>query len=72
MAKEVPVMIYGTLLSPQEIADRETWHEKTWLEWEIPKAIEKEVSKFISKKIKSFEKQCGCGLCQLHKKHKHK
>jgi len=67
-AKEVSVNVYGVFFTPEEQRERSTWHETTYLECEIPEALEKELSDLIDQKVKEFEEKCKCGLCQLHKR----
>lgn len=40
------------------------YHKTTYLEWEIPVAIEKECGEFISKAWNNFEKTCKCDMCK--------
>lgn len=39
-------------------------HETTYLEWEIPKKLEKKLNRIIKKKIKGFIKKCKCDFCK--------
>lgn len=68
MALKHEVVVYGVFLTPEEIKERETWHETEWLEWELPKEVEKAATKFIKAELKKFYKKCKCGRCQLRKK----
>jgi len=69
VAKQITVQVFSVGFTDEEIKERSTWHETTWLEIELPEAIEKECSEYVINRIQQFEKSCGCGLCQLHKKH---
>lgn len=69
MAEEITVTVFSAGFTNEEIKERSTWHETTWLEIELPEAIKKECAEFIINKVKEFENKCGCGRCQLHKKH---
>jgi hypothetical protein len=40
------------------------YHETEWLEWELPKEIEKSATKFIEKELKKFHKKCQCENCK--------
>ena len=62
------IQVYGVFFTPEEEKERATWHDETWIEREIPKAIEEEIDKLIDEKIKEFEAHCQCGLCKLHNK----
>ena len=62
------VSVYGCFFSPEELRERAKWHDTTYLEYEIPKKLQKKLWKIIDKEIKQFEKKCGCGRCKLHKK----
>lgn len=68
MATEIIMNVYGLNLSAEELKERSTWHERTWIECEIPVEIESEINAFIDWKLKQFEKKCGCGLCKLNAK----
>lgn len=39
-------------------------HSKTYLECEIPKALEDELEGMIDKRIREFEKSCKCDFCK--------
>jgi hypothetical protein len=68
MAEEKTIRGYGVFFTPEETAERATWHETTCLEYDIPQAIEKKLSKLIEKEVAEFENRCQCGLCKLHQK----
>lgn len=40
-------------------------HETEWLEWELPKKVEKAATKFIKQELKKFYQQCKCDSCKL-------
>lgn len=73
MATETAINVYGLPpLTPKEMIQRMEdkrlgivrYHETTYLEYEIPKALEKELSKMIEKRIEEFEKECQCEDCK--------
>lgn len=44
-----------------------TWkqsHPTTYLEWEIPKKLEKKLNALIKKEIRDFRKVCKCDRCK--------
>lgn len=65
MATQHIMSIYGLNLSEEEIRERQTWHRTTYIETEVPEALEKEILEIIDSKVSSFHKKCGCGLCKL-------
>ena len=63
------ISAYGLDLSALEIERRKKWHTETYIEYEIPKKIEKKLSKIIESEIKKFSKKCKCELCtKINKK----
>jgi len=60
---KIIINAYGIDLSAQEIKRRKKWHTETYIEYEVPKKIEKKLSKIIESEIKKFNKKCKCELC---------
>ena len=67
MASEQNISVYGIFLTAEEMAERATWHETTYLEAEIPAALSKKLDKYITSQVKKFHNKCGCGRCEIHK-----
>lgn len=42
----------------------EKYHDRDWLEWEVPKVLLKELEDIVREKIKKFKETCGCMNCQ--------
>ena len=69
------ISIYGNIETPEEAEQRRKdfeagitrYHETTYLEFEIPQALENELSDFIEKRIKQFEQDCQCEDCKENK-----
>ncbi len=66
MIKGEPVIVYGASFTKEEIEERESWHERTYLEVEIPTELENEINEFIDKKVSQYQSKCGCGYCKLN------
>lgn len=60
------IQVYGVFFTPEELKERESWHKTTWLEYEIPEALYKELCEIIDNKVMEFYKKCNCGLCKLN------
>lgn len=64
--------IYGNMETPEEAQERRKdfelgiirYHDTTYLEYEIPKSLENELSDYIDKKISEFNQQCQCEDCK--------
>lgn len=46
------------------------YHDTTYLEYEIPEALESELSKLIEGRISAFEKECNCEDCKQNRNKK--
>lgn len=70
------VMVYGYLQTPEEIEQERIdkqmgivrHHETTYLEYSIPKELEKELEEMVDKRLAEFEQQCQCEYCKNNRK----
>lgn len=63
----IPIMVYGSF---GPTLSKRQFHGTTYLEYEIPKKLEKELSKLIETKLKEFYKNCKCDSCTERRKRK--
>lgn len=42
---------------------KKQWHGTTYWEWEIPKALEKKLTKMVKDELKKFHNTCKCERC---------
>lgn len=64
--------VYGIFFTPEQLEQQRKdkingivrYHETTYLEYEIPQALENELSDMIEKRISEFEKTCQCEDCK--------
>lgn len=68
---KTPVHVYGIFLTPEQIKELDKYHKTTYLEYEIPKKLERKLNKIIKEEIRLFKKQCNCPSCKPSK-HKNK
>lgn len=54
MNEQKPINVYGINLTDEEIEEWSKREETTYLEYEIPKALENKLSKMIEKEIKYY------------------
>lgn len=64
----MPIWVYGNLNYPD--ANYKKRHATTYLEYEIPKRLEKKLEKYIDKEIAKFDKKCKCAACKSERKNK--
>lgn len=79
MAQSYGISVYGippltTEAIKQKMYDAEHGivrvHDTTYLEYEIPLALENELSEMIEKKLEEFEKTCQCEDCKENRQNK--
>ncbi len=77
MAEEIKgIMVYGNMETPEEAEQRRydvehgivRFHPTTYLECEIPVAIENKLAKMIKKEVEKFERKCKCEYCKENRK----
>lgn len=51
---------------------KKEWHGTTYLEYEIPKQLEKELSKLVENRLNQFYKECQCDNCKENRIRKKK
>jgi hypothetical protein len=65
-------LIYGVFESPEDAEQRRKdveqgivrYHDTTYIEYEIPTALEKELSALIEEKLRAFYNTCQCEDCK--------
>lgn len=70
------IKVYGVFYTEEELAKQREderlgivrYHPDTYLEWNIPEALEKKLNKYIEKSINEFEKTCQCEDCKQKRK----
>lgn len=63
------VNVYG-LPQGWKPPDKSQYHKTAYLEYVIPKSLEKELSKMIDKRLRQFEKECKCESCKEKRRRK--
>lgn len=71
MPKLIPVDCYK-IREGFPILTKKQFHGTTYLEYEIPKSLEKKLSKIVEKRLKQFYKECNCDRCKQDRKLKNK
>ena len=69
MATEQVISVYGLPMDWKPPTKAE-FHGTTYLEYEIPESLEKELSKMVEKRLKQFRKECQCKSCKEERKRK--
>lgn len=69
MATELIVNVYGLPAGFTPLTKAQ-FHGTTYLEYEIPESLEKELSKMVEKRLKKFKKECQCERCKEKRKRK--
>lgn len=69
MAEEKVIWVYGPPEGWKPPTKKE-FHGETYLEYAVPKKLEKELSKMIEKRLKQFYRECKCKRCKENKKRK--
>lgn len=67
MAEQKAIMVYGNIQPP---LTKKQFHGTTYLEYGIPKKLEKELTKMMNKRLKEFYKECNCESCKRRRKNK--
>lgn len=70
------INVYGYFPTDEEVKQHEAdaelgivrYHETTYLEYEIPKGLENELSQMVEKRIAEFENTCQCEDCKNNRK----
>ena len=76
MATSVSIPMYGIsdiwIKQKQEDAKNGIvrFHANTWMEYNIPVALEKKLTKIVEKELRKFVRQCPCESCKQNRKRK--
>lgn len=69
MAVMHTVNVYG--LPPDwKPPTKKEYHRTTYMEYEIPRSLKKELTKMVDKRLKQFYKECKCDSCKQRRKEK--
>lgn len=63
----VPVNVYGIGHIDPNAPKR---HKTTWIEYEIPEELEKELTELIDGKLEKFYNKCKCYYCKQDRENK--
>lgn len=69
MAQETVINVHGLPMDWKRPTKSE-FHGTTYMEYEIPKKLEKELTKMVGKRLKEFYKECKCDSCKRRKNKK--